>query len=99
MKTQTGKIIVFRIMSNKGHRVANRFVQRLYGQDTTSQKGKYKYHKKGLLEDIPHIRLIRGVIIVPDVFSDQIEEFMGEFGAEFYIRNVVLEKDDKRKLG
>ncbi|MGC8673415.1 MAG: hypothetical protein ACP5TO_07980, partial [Thermoplasmata archaeon] len=44
----------------------SKFFQGLYGVDIKSHKGKYVFHKKGLLEDIPHIKLIKGVIIVAE---------------------------------
>lgn len=36
----------------------------LFGFTDNSNKGSYLYKREGLLSNIPHIRLIRGVIVV-----------------------------------
>ena len=93
-----GSIIIFRIYAKSNQRVANIFTQKLYGQDTRTHHGKYTYHKPGLLEKIPHIRLIRGVIIVRQENTHTLEAFMKEYKAEYYIRIIELEPSDQKKL-
>jgi hypothetical protein len=94
-----GSIIIFRIYAKSNQRIANIFTQKLYGQDTRTHHGKYTYHKPGLLEKIPHIRLIRGVIIVRQQDAPRVEAFLKEYGAEYYIRTIALEPNDQNKLG
>jgi hypothetical protein len=94
-----GTILIFRIYANSNQRVANVFTQKLYGQDTRTHHGKYAYHKRGLLEEMPHIRLIRGVIIVKRQDAPRLEAFLKEYGAEYYIRTIELEPSDQKKLG
>jgi len=90
--------VIFRIYARSNQKVANIFTQKLYGQDTRTHHGKYKCHKHGLLEDIPHIRLIRGVIMVRRQDAPRVEAFLKEYGAEYYIRTVELEPSDQKKL-
>jgi hypothetical protein len=94
-----GTILIFRIYVNSNQKVANIFTQKLYGQDTRTHHGKYTYHKRGLLEEIPHIRLIRGVIIVRRQDAPRVEAFLKEYKAEYYIRTIQLEPSDQKKLG
>ena len=94
-----GAIAVFRIYARSNQKVANTFTQKLYGQDTPTHHGKYTYHKRGLLEEIPHIRLIRGVIIVRRQDAPKVEAFLKQYGAEYYIRTIELEPTDQKKLG
>lgn len=42
----------------------NKFMQRFYGEDSTSWNGQYRYHRHGFREYIPHRKLVRGVIIL-----------------------------------
>ncbi|MCL2135715.1 MAG: hypothetical protein FWH37_09280 [Candidatus Bathyarchaeota archaeon] len=99
-----GKLIVFRVYKNaeKGTTnsltVVNRFVQKFYGQDTTNHNGKYRHHRRGLLEDVPHVKLARSVIIVREVDLERVENFLAEYGAEVCVREVVLTFDDERIL-
>lgn len=94
-----GTIVIFRIYANSNQKVANIFTQKLYGQDTRTHHGKYTYHKRGLLEEIPHIRLIRGVIILRRQDAPRVEAFLKEYNAEYYIRTIELESNDQKKLG
>jgi len=93
-----GSILIFRIYAKSNQRVANIFTQKLYGQNTQTHHGKYTYHKRGLLEEIPHIRLIRGVIIVRRQDAPRVEAFLKEYKAEYYIRTIELEPSDQKKL-
>jgi len=38
----------------------------LFGYLDNSNKGAYQYRRKGILDKIPHLRLLRGAIIVKD---------------------------------
>ncbi len=46
---------------------ASELVKRLVGQRTSSHGGKYVVRRKGLLDEVPHVRLIRGVILLRTV--------------------------------
>lgn len=93
-----GTILIFRIYAKSNQKVTNIFTQKLYGQNTRTHHGKYTYHKHGLLEEIPHIRLIRGVIIVRRQDAPKVEAFLKEYKAEYYIRTIELEPGDRKKL-
>ncbi len=75
------------------------FTRRLCGQNTRTHHGRYTYHKRGLLEEIPHIRLIRGVIIARRQDAPRVEAFLKEYGAKYHVRTIELEPSDQKKLG
>lgn len=70
----------------------------LYGQETSSHGGKYIYWRKGLLDDVPYLRLIRGVIIVGEKDSKRVVEFLKGQDAKVHIRKVTLSPRDTRVL-
>lgn len=90
-----GKIIVFTIFKNNNRKNIDQFCKKFYGQETSSHGGKYHYRRKGLLDGIPHIKLIRGVIIVSKENIDRVVQFLKEYNAEFYVRDVILLPDDE----
>ncbi len=55
-----GTMILFQLPERTDHNTVNKFIQKFYGQDSTSGKGKYRYHRHGFLEDVPHRKLLRG---------------------------------------
>ncbi|MCZ7406675.1 MAG: hypothetical protein O8C67_17345 [Candidatus Methanoperedens sp.] len=90
-----GKLIVFTIFKNNNRKNIDQFCKKFYGQETSSHGGKYHYRRKGLLDGIPHIKLIRGVIIVSIDHTDRVVEFLREYNAEFYVRDVMLLPEDE----
>ena len=73
--------------------------KKLYGQETSSHEGRYIYWRKGLLDDIPYVKLIRGVIIVKEEDSKTVIQFLRGHSAIINIREVVLTPQDERVLG
>jgi len=93
-----GRVIAFRVYKNTDAKTTNRFCQKFYGQDATSHGGKYRHHKHGLMEDIPHVKLIRGVIIVAEKDARKVINFLRKFNAEIHSRKVILKAADKKAL-
>ncbi len=94
-----GNIIVFRFKEKTEQKSINQFCKKFYGQNTSSHGGKYQYRRTGLLDNIPHIKLIGGVIIVKKDFTEKVIDFLKEYNAEFYIRDVILLYEDEVILG
>lgn len=70
----------------------------LYGQKTSSFEGKYTYWRKGFLDDIPYVKLIRGAFIVKREDSDMVTQFLLDHGVHVFLREVTLTKGDERVL-
>ena len=94
-----GILIAYRLRTPHDPNVASALVKKLYGQNTSSQGGKYRYRRKGLLDEIPSVRLIRGVIIVEKRNKKKILELLKDFNADVYVREVVLIRKDLKALG
>ncbi len=94
-----GNIIVFRFKEKTEQKSINQFCKKFYGQNTSSHGGKYQYRRHGLLDNIPHIKLIGGVILVKKDFAEKVIDFLKEYNAEFYIREVILLYEDEVVLG
>jgi len=96
IQTMMGKLVAFRVFKYAGQKGADQFCKKFYGQDT-STKGK-RYRRKGLLDEIPHVKLIRGVIIVSTRDVKEVTKFLREFNAEVHVRNIVLTPQDRKTL-
>ena len=93
-----GILIAYRLRTPHDPNVASALVKKLYGQKTSSHGGKYRYRRKGLLDDIPSSRLIRGVIIVRKKDKKEILELLDGFDAEGHVREVILKSKDLKAL-
>ena len=94
-----GILIAFSVPTGKDKTKSSAFVKAFYGQETSSHQGKYKYHRNGILDEILHNKLIRGVIIVKSEEASQVIEFLEKQSAQYHIRIVELSKDDCIALG
>ena len=94
-----GIMIAYRLKSPHNPNTASALVKKLYGQNTSSHKGRYRYRRKGLLDEIPSHRLIRGVIIVRKEDKDKVLNLLKKFNADVNIREVVLTSEDIEALG
>lgn len=94
----TGKMIAFRVQAMTSQAKLNKFCRKFYGYTDKSCHGKYIYKRKGLLDDIPHINPIRSLLIVKNEDCDKIISFLEKYNAETFIRDVILEEMDMKKL-
>ena len=94
-----GKLIVVKsIYREAGQHNTDLFVKKFYGQETTSHGGRYRYRRRGLLDEIPHVKLGRGVLIVRREDLGKVTSLLGNFEATFAIRDVVLTQNDRQAL-
>lgn len=90
--------MIFKLPPRKKNVELSKFCQRFYGQDTSSGKGKYRYHRHGLLDDIPHRKLLRGVIIIGPNNLEKVLDFLESYDATVHFREIKLIKEDKEDL-
>ena len=89
-----GAIVIFRLPPKTKQSVANVFCQRFYGQDASSHGGKYRYHRRGILDDIPYRKLIRGVILIEPKDLETVLAFLRRYDAEIYVRSIRFTAED-----
>lgn len=73
-------------------------MQKFYGQNSTSWNGKNNYHRHGLLENIPHRKLLRGVLILRSQDVARATRFLEQYSLMLYVREVKLTHDDEKIL-
>ncbi len=74
------------------------FMQKFYGQDSTSWKGKYTYLRHGFLEEIPHRKLLRGLIILRKEDAENVIDLLSKYDFTVYLRAIKLTIDDDNVL-
>ncbi len=92
-------ILVFHLPKKMNNTDLGKFMKKFYGQDSTSWKGKYTYHRHGLLENIPHRKLLRGVLILRNEDAPKVLEFLGQYSLTLHVREIKLTPDDEKTLG
>ena len=95
----TGRLIVFKLAKTNDRVAMNRFCRRFYGYLDHSHNNKYRYQRKGFLDDFPHLRLQSGVIVVKKEDAREILSFIKSYNAEIFMRDIILTKRDLRLFG
>ena len=93
-----GTMILFQFREGTDRNTINKFMQKFYGQDSSSWKGRYKYHRHGFLEDIPHRKILRGVIILRKEDREKVLDFLGSYSLTLHVREVKLTPNDEEIL-
>ena len=93
-----GLIIIYRLIGIS-QIDRDKLCRKLLGRTVKTHKGKYTHHVKGLLDDIPHIRIGRGILIINKTDEANVSNFLKEQGVEdMFIRDIILTKEDISKL-
>ncbi|EQB73180.1 MAG: hypothetical protein AMDU4_FER2C00092G0008 [Ferroplasma sp. Type II] len=93
-----GTMILFQFTERTDHNTVNKFMQKFYGQDSTSWNGKYKYHGHGFMENIPHRKLLRGVMILRNEDVANVLNFLEQYSLTLHVREVKLTSVDEKIL-
>ena len=93
-----GTLIAFTVPTGSDRTRSSAFAKRFYGQETSAQQGRYRYRRFGLLDDIPHNKLIRGVIIVRTDDVEKVTSFLEQHSAIYHVRIVELTDEDRIAL-
>jgi hypothetical protein len=91
-------LLVFRLPPGTPNGEVGKFVKKLYGQATSSWEGKYTYRRSGLLDGIPHRKLLRGVVIVRQRDEAEVLGFLKEWRAKVEVRAIRPTVEDLRVL-
>lgn len=93
-----GILLVFHLPVGSSAGKHRTFRRRVYGEETSSWGGKYRYRRKGLLDGTPHIRLYWGVVIVEKGNGGKMAHLLREEGATVLVRRVILTRGDEGGL-
>lgn len=91
-------IVIFRLPPYQANAELGKFVKKFYGQDSSSGKGRYACHRKGLLEEIPHRKLLRGVVILQKKDLEKVLAFLKEWHVQVEVRVIKPTPEDTAKL-
>jgi len=93
-----GTLVVFTLPAGTPLDVHRRFRKRIYGEETSSFGGRYRYRRKGLLDQIPHVKLYTGVVILRKEDVRRVMAVVLENGGGCVKRQVRLIREDLRVL-
>jgi hypothetical protein len=94
----TGSIIIYKL-TGLSQIDRDKICRELLGRTVKTHKGRYTYHVKGLLDDIPHIHAGKGILIANKENEKILFDFLKNHKVEdIFIREIILTKNDVNKL-
>ena len=87
-------VVVFHLPEGTESSVHRRFRRELQGLETSSWGGRYRYRLRGLLDEVPHVRLYRGVVLIREEHLPMLELLLKSYNAEYTWREVVPTEED-----
>ena len=64
----------------------------LFGYIDNSNKGNYRYKRSGVLESIPHLRLLKGVIVVKIKDKKKITSILNKHRVDYMVFNITIKR-------
>ena len=98
MSTMEVVIILFRLPSGSSNAEHQALRRKLYGRDTSTWSGKYRYRLRGLLDEIPHVRCISGALMVRKDHLPRVVDLLEGFSAEYIWREVKPWEEDLQAM-
>jgi len=62
----------------------------LFGYNDHSNKGSYIYKREGILKEIPHLRLLRGVLIVKSGYQRKVLKVLKKYKAKYFVFTIKI---------
>jgi len=93
-----GTLVVFHLPTGSSPAKHREFRRRIYGEDTTSWGGRYSYRRRGMLDEIPHVRLYWGAVIVRREDAGRLIDEVRQNGGTAMSRIVKLTEADRKTL-
>jgi hypothetical protein len=97
-REEDGILVVFHLPEGTDKAQHRIFRRRIYGEETSSWKGRYQYHRTGILDKIPHVRLYWGIVIVQESDARALIQIIKDNGGIIDTRIIRLRPSDRRTL-
>ncbi len=98
MREKRATLVSFSVRCDKcGAVERSRFFKALYGweQRIPAEKKTYVYHREGLLDDMPHMKVGQSSFIVPDADFNKVVSFFEQWSNKIIWKTFKVMMDDE----
>lgn len=92
-------VVAFHLPHGAPKAVHRDFHRAIYGEGTSSHDGKYRYHRRGLLDDVPHVWVYWGIVLLRSKDLPLLRGLLEAYSAEYFVREIKPLKKDLDCLG
>ena len=69
----------------------------IYGYTDNSNNNAYQYKRKGILSQIPHLRLLKGALVIKKEDTNKIKHVLKKYGVKYEVYDILI-KESKLRL-
>ena len=85
-------VIICYSLGKVNHDVRSAFKRELAGYVDKSNNGLYEYQRKGLLDEIPHIKPAKGVVIVGEADRKIVKRLLRKYKAHLKLFDIDIKR-------
>jgi hypothetical protein len=91
-------VVLFRLPEGSSNARHKEFHRMIHGRNTSTWGGKYSYRLRGLLDEMPHVKMFRCAVLIRKEHLPMLEMLLRSYSAEYLWREVKPSKEDLQAL-
>ncbi len=92
-------VVAFHLSRGAPKAMHRDFHRAVYGEGTSSCGGRYRYRRRGVLDDIPHVWIYWGIVLLRSKDLHLLRGLLEAYSAEWFVREIKPLKKDLESLG
>jgi hypothetical protein len=90
--------LIIHDLSKLSHYQKVLFNREIYGYTDNSNNNSYHYKRKGLLSQIPHLRLLKGALVINSTDINKIKLLLRKYGIKYEIYDILIKESKLKKV-
>lgn len=90
--------LIVNYLTNLDHYHKVLFNREIYGYTDNSNNNSYQYKRKGILSQIPHLRLVKGAFIIKKADINKIKPVLKKYKVKYEIYNLLISESKLTKI-
>jgi hypothetical protein len=89
--------LIIHDLNGIGHYQKVLFNRAIYGYIDNSNNNSYQYKRKGILSEIPHLRLLKGALVVRKRDVSKIKPIFKKFNIKYTLYEILIDESKLKK--
>ena len=90
-------ILIIHDLSELDHYQKVLFNHAIYGYTDNSNNASYQYKREGVLSQIPHLRLLKGALVIKKEDINKIKPILKKYDVKYQVYEILIKQSKLRK--
>ena len=91
-------ILIIHDLSELDHYQKVLFNRAIYGYTDNSNNAAYQYKRKGILSQIPHLRLLNGALVIKKEDISKIKPILKKYNVKYTVYGILIKESNLKKV-